>query len=908
MKKPQDPPKKKNTGKSIIDFTVTDSNISPFQGVTSVQDKSSLRNHIYNNLPFTEMITGNVSGTLTEHVNPFKGMYMTYYGSNETGKREAKNKIRTAFDALRLLYNNDKNNLKYLQDSRNILKKGARSGDPDAISEMAAADLYAKYLEQDKLPFGILKKSSNKPSKSTDKNASYYHIKELEPLIATNIQGLYERYKDKEELYENIDGVKYFKISDPTISPYGVFTMYYDPKSGDVSYYDKYDLDKLPFMDSIGKPFEIYNKFNMKKYKKDYSKPLTYEDRGYVFDDSPGGGEHPKKGINYELLMQGAGVLGNNLYNYSNLPDNSSNETTSAIGMGLQGVSTGSMLGPIGAILGGIGGAGLGWYNAKKRNIEQEELENMKQNAYMANSVREPVRMQEGGDVEGSPYSNSIIKDKNNYIIPQMFGAIKAGGMPLVHLQAEKGEKILMPDGSIFDTNAKERHERMDGDDVTDILPEGSYVASSRKTRPMKKSKAEKVVLGHTPVVYNEFKKGKMPEEIKFSDLFNKEEHSPAELAEIIKKKFKMVDAENDVFTSATNDENKIGRLPYIMNLIASREGLKSQIEGISEPQQGKWGKMVKKVKKYDEGGMSLEELYKQYGEDQKLFNDKYQQQYADYFKYARGANALANLTGIIGTGLQSSAVTPSLRSARYADQMFQSVPNYVREANKSESLSPLYSIARNQGVLSSPLSMSTSRLSSLFGNAINQVNRTNLQFGLDDINKRNQKYQYLQGVEDANLSSQAQAENLQRTRDNLKISQIAGFGGRSLTQDATLKGRELQTKMGLERGGMDQKFNSLSQLAQLRLYQNMMEKMGGNTKTGTDVKSLEDTQKVDTSTIFPDLNSNPSGIGVSMNDINRSSLFPPFSQLPPFNTRQIISTQPYRTRISFKDINRVSR
>lgn len=649
---------------------------------------------------------------------------------------------------------------------------------------------------------------------------------------------------------------------------------------------------------------------------------LSGNGKGSVADD---GDLYEKIKDGFKKAMPFAGLAGSAIYTAANPSDDYSNEKSSTLGMGLQGAAMGSKFGGIyGAIGGGLLGAGIGWYGAKKRNIEREEADNNLYNAYILNSTVDPTKMKEGGTIHINPknegkftkYANSKgmsiqeaahwvmanssdpklrkraqfainatkfhhpkkmeeggetedtgtyismpVKDKNNLVIPQMYGSIgdPSKGIPITHIQTEKGEKIGYPDGSIFDIKAKEKHEKMDKDEVTDILPQGSYIFGARDKQAIKKKTAEKISMGNTPIVYNEFDNSPQTnaEEIKLSDLFKKEEHTPAELAEIVKKKFKLSSKSSDAFTDVTNDENKVGRIPYLMNIMKLTEEKKGNKIAEDVPNEMKKGGMVK-TKKYDIGGLvglmsqylppykvnlpdgqtslptdappdnSIDSIYSKYGQDMKNFSDKYQQKYADYFKYARGANAAANAMGILGTVGQSSYVNPGLLSNRYANQMFQKVPNFVRDANKTESLAPIYAIGRNQGVLGIPTSTTMSRLAPMVGNAVNSVNQTNKQFALDDVSKDNARYKFMQDIDNKNLTNIANAQNRSIGMDNYKMSQVAGFGGRALTGDATLAGKELGTNMGLEKQAIDAGFNSAAQMAAYKIQQQMMDKLYG--------------------------------------------------------------------------------
>lgn len=592
-----------------------------------------------------------------------------------------------------------------------------------------------------------------------------------------------------------------------------------------------------------------------------------FQDNGYVYDDALGGvagGDPMTMGIKMaadkinkkkDQILGGISTAGTMIYGLGNMPDQYSDEKMSKLGMGLQGASVGAKIGGIpGALVGGGLGAAFGWFNAKKNNIEKEEQDYMREMAYIRNSVvgqdKGIPMAKKGGKVKDKfqnteTYFSQLIRDKNKYIIPQMFGSLgdPESGTPIVHIQTEKGESAVMADGGIVDVKAKVLHDFMHKNKVTDVFPEGTFVASSRKNNSLKKDKAEKIVLGHTPVVYDEFENEGEPKEVKMSDIFVKKEQTPAELAKIIAKKFKTVNKLNDVYSMVTNEENKIGRLPYLMKLIEMTEkkkGVKEteEEESMEAPLQERNGGYVKKFQ--DSGTTELESLYKNYSDKLGDFNNKYQQEYADYFKYARAANAGANLLGAVGTGLQSSAFTPAFKTNRYADQMFSKVPQYLRESAINQAQKPINTIARNLGVLNTPTSTLMGSLGNMTGRAIDSANNINRAYTMDDINQDRNRGRFLQDTENYNIAQQANADNFTRRQDNQKISQGFGYGARALTTDASLRGSQLGTQMQLDRAGIEGPFSAAAQMAQLKMMDNLMK---GNSQSNgqTDVKALLD-------------------------------------------------------------------
>ena len=158
-------------------------------------------------------------------------------------------------------------------------------------------------------------------------------------------------------------------------------------------------------------------------------------------------------------------------------------------------------------------------------------------------------------------------------------------------VQTEKGEFIGSETGDILPVKAKKRHKNMDDDEVTDILPQGSFIFSRTKSSTIDKNKKVKGIdlneinLGYTPVKYSETESTPSPDEIKFLDFMSKNKFTPADLANKLQKTYKVTD-KDDPFSQLSNEQNKMSRIPYL-----------EIIKGLNE---------IKKPKdnKYQDGGM----------------------------------------------------------------------------------------------------------------------------------------------------------------------------------------------------------------------------------------------------------------------------------------------------------------
>lgn len=157
-------------------------------------------------------------------------------------------------------------------------------------------------------------------------------------------------------------------------------------------------------------------------------------------------------------------------------------------------------------------------------------------------------------------------------------------GFPLKGVQTEKGEYVIHPTLDLSKVNARKKHKSMADDEITDFLPVGAYVASNDKSTRIGKEEAEDIVLGVSFSPYREMKQGKLPTEITLADIFTKKTHTPAELAQKVKRKFPIRrEHEFDVFTQNTNRENRMSRLPFLGAIAAmndeKREGESDDVQ-----------------------------------------------------------------------------------------------------------------------------------------------------------------------------------------------------------------------------------------------------------------------------------------------------------------------------------------
>lgn len=180
-----------------------------------------------------------------------------------------------------------------------------------------------------------------------------------------------------------------------------------------------------------------------------------------------------------------------------------------------------------------IGAAALSWM---KNKTEMEEMQYaLDQNKY--DSVKSSIyHYADGGVAEDTP------------------------------LQAEKGEKVILPDGQMVDVKSSKLHKNMGKGEITDILPKGALVLSNRGSNSLTKLAASKHVLGYSKPHYNELEPNDdKVEELTPEFLFgNKKKMTPAEYVEALKKQFPMDGDKNDIWDSKTDLRNLQQRMKYI--------------------------------------------------------------------------------------------------------------------------------------------------------------------------------------------------------------------------------------------------------------------------------------------------------------------------------------------------------
>lgn len=590
----------------------------------------------------------------------------------------------------------------------------------------------------------------------------------------------------------------------------------------------------------------------------------------------------------YDAIMSNIGMatgaIGGVLGAAANQPDMAPQQDLSEMAGAFQGASIGSKFGPLGIIGGAVLGkiAGKGTYLTNQSNYDTQEY--LKNRNYMNNHTVDQSTgyYQQGGGVQGE--QAIVIKDGNSYFTPPMPMGLKtiAPNSPYQHIQTEKGEMMMMMDGGIVPTKATKLHKNMKKDEVTDIVPVGTFVFSDFDKKKLKKEKLDKIKIGHSPVQYSEDGEAIELKESSMGDHMTKAVQTPAEIAKNILSKFPISSRKKDIFADITNEQNRVNRLPYLAKLV-ELNGSKKTDKQIDEM------KMGGKVKKYQLGDpitnpnlpyaeqniLSNPDLADQilnsepvgalprmlnpiniasykpyigpetlkpsqpagevqltpqqglYGEYQKLI-DNYKGQFKSNTNYGRAASAIGHGIGALGSALQSARVDPQLKSTKFLRQSYSHVPQYLKDYQVSTTQKPLDTLARNLGRAGYNGNQLQAILSGATARTQDATNRSMYQYNMNDV-AQDQKYNMaMQGVEDFNNASLATAGNEQRGLENAKLARTVGYLGQGITRDASLRSKGLETQYGLDKQLLDLKARQMMEAEQAKQYAAILAQLKG--------------------------------------------------------------------------------
>jgi hypothetical protein len=167
----------------------------------------------------------------------------------------------------------------------------------------------------------------------------------------------------------------------------------------------------------------------------------------------------------------------------------------------------------------------------------------------------------------------------------------------MIPIQTEIKETIVLPTKDLVKVNAKKRHSKMSDNEVTDVVPENSYILSQFGDTKIYKDEANQIVMEMKAEPYNLHKASAVPKVRTLGDMMNKNVMSPADLSRVVSNKFKIIDNGDDPFTIQTNEANRFNRAAYLEAIIGlseydkARKGIDNSIS--AQTQAGQLPQMV---------------------------------------------------------------------------------------------------------------------------------------------------------------------------------------------------------------------------------------------------------------------------------------------------------------------------
>lgn len=530
-----------------------------------------------------------------------------------------------------------------------------------------------------------------------------------------------------------------------------------------------------------------------------------------------------------------ASGIGSLLEQVSIRDDGSSNPRVAALAGGLRGGAAGASLGPLGIIGGALLGGASSFGAANQSNADFFDNKALNEAFNLSAKTVSPSIFGKGGLIDGDQF---------------------------VPVQMELDETYVTEDLNIYDSKATDKHEKMDDEEISDVVKNNSFAFSNRKELRMSDHADD--VLGYGVAHYSEDGRFNL-DKVTMKDIFgdSKKKIKFSEAAKLIRKHYKVVredDKNADLLTKITNQENKQARAPFVNQLVKIHEDLDDDnIEPIVPQKFGKGGKMrkKKKVKKYMPGGFiddpiggysyiddngnvisvdengnetivqrgdSLNTQLGSLGLELDRLEQANEQNFAttnrdtrSLFNRLNTRNGLASILQGAAVGLQSTQVNPRLQDARFVDQMFDTLSPAVGDQLVSEGFSRANSLVAN--VARSNPRAALQLGPQLFDSALRGANSTRLNLIQDRLNQDRGKARFLNRLGNVNRAERIRADEATRNLVNRKRRDLANVGVNFLQNRDRLDVNKFQ----LDRQAIRERNDNNLSLFQNRLNVNSM-------------------------------------------------------------------------------------
>lgn len=387
-------------------------------------------------------------------------------------------------------------------------------------------------------------------------------------------------------------------------------------------------------------------------------------------------------------------------------------------------------------------------------------------------------------------------------------------------IQTEEGEIVVTPDLTIADVKSKSTHKKLKKGEITDIVPEGSFIFSDKVK--VRKKDADRVFAYKQPEYKEQSNEGEV-EEFNFKDLFGDDDKlGTAELARRIREKFEVIDdEEGNKLTETANMENKISRAPYIESLIELHQMAENKNNvgkpTLEIPTYGKGGRVTKKrviapkgknVEEYPIGGIisgiaglgGLITNIIQGSQQKKQYNKNLQEleELLGSQKETLSQSSLMNLMGVLGQDPSETAPDLTATINTYKQQL-DKTPQYLKDYSTGQ-LQKQFDSAATQVFENAPnFSTGAANLQKLYSNTLQQTSDVVARQNTADISLRNQYLAGLSQLYARDADNQAAKEGQERTNRNQQFSAATGTVSNYLNQLSALDTAALNTKFQLQ-------------------------------------------------------------------------------------------------------------
>jgi hypothetical protein len=441
-----------------------------------------------------------------------------------------------------------------------------------------------------------------------------------------------------------------------------------------------------------------------------------------------------------------------------------------------------------------------------------------------------------------------------------------------MQIQAERGEYAILPDNTITKVKAKKKHSQMSDDEVTDILPPESFVASDDKRMKFSKKELEKISFGYGPISYIEGETSAPPKEYTAADIMTRKNMKPAEYIKAIKNKYPTTGIEDDPFAMLADAENLQSRTPYVATMKYITESKKPPSQRQQMP-QAQLGYVIPptdyynnlnfspiRPQMYNRGGMIpkadmgwamvadqlLGRVDNIAGGIAGMYATRQQRKatkknYSTFLKemgnieniYREGADrqrgflGAGTALGIAGDLMQDTDYTVPQLDTRYVDAMPQEMPRVAMD-NARRDMRMANRAATSYATRNAP---SFSRAANMLGmSQANQFNAIGNLAGQQAMNNLGLRTNYLQqrgALANQQNQLDAQGENMRRQASNQRVASItnrgvgytqglSGIDANMTNLEGGFKDRRMNTKMAYDQKLADLKGQQAYNIASL--------------------------------------------------------------------------------------------